>query len=628
MPTAKDSGLKPLMAGSNLRRKNWKISSQTSTDVTNKVGGDLKVGEPVNVEPTAIYSSARAQVESPAIDTAPDTIKQLDFFFEHHFPTLVPSPLHTKSSGTREPSYFDKHLDSRLILRKVAYLPTLAAQLEVIVDDALTAYLESNGTLPPINEGFPTKKHLKSQWRKAPYKQIVDEASLERIYRMTMAQDSACVAATLEFQLPVWSPAFLSWSTTDPNSVSGKAIADGFLTLNKRVINDFQDNATISQIPRLSREYSKVTDINRNIGIWEFKSLTSGKLATFAAILDHANMKKFPWVSCEHGPLCVLNCSQHSSTRDVPDATPRVWIKAGPNATPLIIDTSATSSPPGIDVEVRHTDETHATHILQQLWAEMVNNDVTFACLNAGIYELIVMRDRVNNVLYLSNLLSTDKPGFGKRHTGLFIAMLRDAKQRSSQVPAPITINNMAKGNVRTVKSTKTFAFSDPKAKQRTILEKIRRCNWVVMDCPGEEPGAYKRNSPYARAVPRQAVSCKIFGEFYRIQAHPHKGISLGGTIKISGVDFEGTEDFGKNVVVKCAGVHESIKESLLKEAEIYQVLQSAGVACIPEVLGFFRHANFEEYAEPADWMILVLENVGSRTVYRYKSLQVMQSWE
>ncbi|KAG6824454.1 hypothetical protein H0H87_011698, partial [Tephrocybe sp. NHM501043] len=93
----------------------------------------------------------------------------------------------------------------------------------------------------------------------------------------------------------------------------------------------------------------------------------------------------------------------------------------------------------------------------------MVNNDVTFACLNAGIYELIVMRDRVNNVLYLSNLLRTDKPGYGKRHTGLFISMLRDAKQRSSQVPAPITIKNPGKGKVRTVKSSKTFAFSDAK---------------------------------------------------------------------------------------------------------------------------------------------------------------------
>ncbi|KAG6827945.1 hypothetical protein H0H87_003310 [Tephrocybe sp. NHM501043] len=556
----------------------------------------------------------------PAGKSKPDS--PLNEFFDYKFPTFVPSPHHTTSTGTREPAYFDKHLDCNLRLRKVVYLPTLAAQFNDIFDDALKTYLKRHGTLPPVNDAFPTSQYLRKRWKEATRDGIRDESSLQLIYHMTIAHYSSCVAATLEFQLPAWYPAFLTWSTKDPNPTSGKAVADGFLTV-KKVLGSKALEEYKAQIPPLCREYEKVSDTIRNIGIWEFKSLKAGKLAVFAAILDIAKLKEFPWVSCEHGPLCVLNCQQHNSTRDAPDTTPRVWIKPGPSATLPIIDPSATDSPPGIDVEVKYSDETHAVHILQQLWAEMLKNDVTFACLNAGIYEMIVMRDRASNVLYLSELLRTDEPGLGKRHTGLFISMLRDAKQRSSQIPTSIPVSN-AKIKPCAVKSNKTHVGKDPEAeKQLAIQEKIRRWDWVVMDCP-LEPGAYKRTSPYVRASPFEPFCMRRqkFSEFYRIKARPYQNLTLEGTITVRG-DISDTK-----VVVKCAGIEESAKQNLLKEAKIYQMLHGAGVACIPVLIGFFRHANLEGCTETAEWMVMVLENVGSSTVHEHKSRRVMQGSE
>ncbi|KAG6843715.1 hypothetical protein H0H87_001318 [Tephrocybe sp. NHM501043] len=261
----------------------------------------------------------------------------------------------------------------------------------------------------------------------------------------------------------------------------------------------------------------------------------------------------------------------------------------------------------------------------------MLNNDVTFACLHAGVYEMVVMRDRADNTLYVSKILRNNEAGFAKRQTGLFIAMLRDAQQRASRIAAPVISSaKNSKCQARAVKVNKK-PFVDPdghEAKQRSLLDNIRKCRWVVMDCPSEEPGAYKRNSPYIRASPYEPLSRWTFGEFYRIKASPHINLSLEATIQIRGDNFQGTLNFGKHVVVKCAGVDSHTKDNLRNEAAIYKVLDEAGVACDPQLLGFCRHANLEGRKDQAEWMVLVLENVGSHTVKYHKRTDVIQRFE
>ncbi|KAG6855392.1 hypothetical protein H0H87_003763 [Tephrocybe sp. NHM501043] len=500
------------------------MSTSKDKDLTLKVKGFKPNGKGVKLNDR--NSKLPGGKSKPDLRKSSDSNPLLNDFFDYKFPTLIASPRHTTSTGTREPAYFDKHLDGNLRLRKVAYLPTLAAQFDDVADDALKTYLECHGTFPPVSKYFSTGRYLTQKWMGVGAHDIRDESSLQSIYASTIAQYSSCVAATLEFQLPVWAPGFLNWSTKDPHRVSGKAVADGFLTLEKvldaEVTEDYK-----ARIPPLSREYEKVSDTIRSIGIWEFKSLKAGKLAVFVAILDIANLKEFPWVSCEHDSLCVLNCQQHNSTRDAPHTTPRVYIKPGPSATSPIINSSATTSPPGIDVEVKYSDETHAVHILQQ--AE----------------------------------------------------------------------------------------------RQLAIQDRIRRWDWVVMDCP-LEPGAYKRTSPYVRASPFEPfrIRQRKFSEFYRIKARPYQNLTLEGIITVRG------DIFDEKVVIKCARIEESAKQNLLAEARIYHVLHNAGVACIPVLIGFFRHANLEGCAETAEWMVMVLQNVGSSTVHEHKARKVMQDSE
>jgi hypothetical protein len=59
-------------------------------------------------------------------------------------------------------------------------------------------------------------------------------------------------------------------------------------------------------------------------------------------------------------------------------------------------------------------------------------NDTTFIVFNSGTYEIIGIRDRAKQTLYLTSVVKTTAtPHYGEMHTGLFLAAIRDAKERS-----------------------------------------------------------------------------------------------------------------------------------------------------------------------------------------------------
>ena len=59
--------------------------------------------------------------------------------------------------------------------------------------------------------------------------------------------------------------------------------------------------------------------------------------------------------------------------------------------------------------------------------------------INAGLYEVIGLRHRASQTLYLSDIIDVSKsaPRYGKLHTGLYLAAFKDALDRARQ------LNNM-----------------------------------------------------------------------------------------------------------------------------------------------------------------------------------------
>lgn len=66
----------------------------------------------------------------------------------------------------------------------------------------------------------------------------------------------------------------------------------------------------------------------------------------------------------------------------------------------------------------------------------MVKDDVTFACLCSGRRKMYLMRNRREQCVYISDVLSTDMKWTAKTLTGFFIAAIRDAEYRYDEMQA------------------------------------------------------------------------------------------------------------------------------------------------------------------------------------------------
>ncbi|KAG6902032.1 hypothetical protein C0995_005365 [Termitomyces sp. Mi166 len=395
-----------------------------------------------------LVDKGRKHRETPPPSLSLDEIKQ---FFEAKPPQLLADlHAHTLSTHTRDPGSFDKHLHPSLRLRRVVRLPGILGDLISNVDDALKCY---PGDLPPVTplDEFPTRARREAALSNIGGTSIRNESGVENVYQYTIGSFCTVVAETLAFQLKDWKGGCLQWT---PDRLSRKpipgvklnqAVADGFLNL-----AESQEKAGIRH---------HMTDIQRDIfnvfpeiAIWEFKNMnfdleTKNILRrkkvqedVFKEIVHGFLTGAFPWISCEEGENC-------------PVKHPKIGINAcrmGNDAKfspcPSYVEARENISKQNLGPEIPIRTKSSARNILQQAtkvispwrqaWTEAVIPDVTFIVIQAGNIEVICMRDRANQTLFVSDSfrLSDDTYSYYKLHTGLYIAAIRDAKDRADRI--------------------------------------------------------------------------------------------------------------------------------------------------------------------------------------------------
>ncbi|KAG6874815.1 hypothetical protein C0992_006441 [Termitomyces sp. T32_za158] len=532
-------------------------------------------------------------------------LSALQDFFDSSMPTMVESSGHIDTSNTRKPAFFDKHLHECLILDKIVYQPNLADGLQRIAVDALESYLKryTDKNLPEArnhpDHPFPGPQQRNMALNQSEIKRCVNEAAIQRIYSVTTAKHCSVVAATLEFQLSSWdaSGGYLQWNI-DPEKGHTQAVADGFLQL--------LESSTISDLYRRANN-----NFPRGIGIWEFKSLKAGAKDVFIAILAHTLLPKFSWERCEHGNFCHLRC------RDKLKGSCKTWARTGPDADPPVCPNE--NSEFQLTDRVKDENMLKGKHIIQQVWSEMVAVDATFACLNGGLYELIFRRDRANKVLHLSSIIRTNATGYARVETGLFIAMLRDAKQRSLQIKSvkPLTWRDTPPSEKAQVPSLNREEL------QNKILHEAKSRQWLVMKPPRRDDVCFTfcRDSLYDRVDPFTFKRSDIPPEFgvdsryINVVSEPEE-VASRGDLSVDNAKFTGYSllRFDK-VYTKHANYDQGSKKRLQWEAEVYCSLQKTEAAeCVPRILGLFRHANIEKDKKKPNggYLTLVLEDVGS----------------
>lgn len=86
-----------------------------------------------------------------------------------------------------------------------------------------------------------------------------------------------------------------------------------------------------------------------------------------------------------------------------------------------------------------HDDRPDINQYLQHAWAQSVLQDTTFILFHCGKYDRIGVRHRATQTLYLSDLIDVNTckdPAYGKLQVGLYVAAVRDAMERLSQIKA------------------------------------------------------------------------------------------------------------------------------------------------------------------------------------------------
>lgn len=87
--------------------------------------------------------------------------------------------------------------------------------------------------------------------------------------------------------------------------------------------------------------------------------------------------------------------------------------------------------------------------------------DGTISVMNSGNYDIICVRDRKTQTLYVSELIHTPtiaKPHYGKLHTGIYIAGINDLLDRAEAIHVATITNRLPKSWTRTSWSAKRLS--------------------------------------------------------------------------------------------------------------------------------------------------------------------------
>ncbi|KAM6503004.1 hypothetical protein JOM56_002981 [Amanita muscaria] len=569
--------------------------------------------------------------------TQSKVLDEIEALFCWNPPFLILGDIPNKkpSTTTRKPAFFDMHLSSKLVLKRVVRLPSLVQDLAKNADKALNA---ASNTLPPLG-GFVTAVE-RARDRYVIEEVVTDEKGVVNFYEKTTAKYCSPLASKLALHPSSSSSGWrslLNWTPSVP--FSADAIMDGQLC--------FIEGGTKEKAAQRAAILESMEGRNRlfleekrrtPLATWEIKSLTAGGVEVMSAIL---NLGKFFWTFCNDTCASIPKHQEEIEkvrrVRVGPDAQAPPWItRPASSRLPPSLPRASRSSEHGSpakdkDKKRKRDDEDEAykdrhdmtaqkdeaykdrhdisaQSIVQQAWAQAVRVDGTVIVLHSGNHELVCLRHRESQTLYVSNVIEPPtcvEPGYGKLHVGVYIAVIEDAIDRwqqqqqssTSQPKPPGDGGNSIAIEVRWPELCQPF--DKPDEQQETIHVASNRdvvllyLKYDIYDSP--IPASFLRSPPSIMANTR----CPIPPLSRRIRSYGLEdcltivltseigrgatGVVHRGTLKPEISDGAVPLD----VVVKLAFDFEQ-RDDLKGEYGVYCDLKSKGVQGIATVLGFF----------------------------------------
>ncbi|KAF8808131.1 hypothetical protein BYT27DRAFT_7211721 [Phlegmacium glaucopus] len=404
-----------------------------------------------------------------------EVLKEINALFSWNPPRLIPDLNKKKSSTVTCPSsFYDKHFSSDLVLKRVKRLPSLVTDLAKNVDTTLDGAINLN-SLPPLDD-FITARQRAADIRSLS-KVVTSEKAVADFYDKTTAKYCSRVASTLALHptasFSQWD-SLLSW--TQSTVSSGYAITDGQLCFIEKSVdqtNKAHQEAIVKSIQTKIRPiFEEMRKFRSPLATWEIKSISTGPDEVMTTV---TNLGEFSWTTCTDCGTDPKNNNQKAvklvdvgldaltppwsfpddslNTDEETDIQPLAPHASStlPLPPPSASHSSEHASPTKSKGKKRKRDDDNededeayqgrhdmtAQSLVQQAWAQAVRVDGTVIVLHSGNHELVCLRHRRSQTLYVSDVIEPPMyPGYGKLHVGIYIAAIQDTMDRKQQ-PQP-----------------------------------------------------------------------------------------------------------------------------------------------------------------------------------------------
>lgn len=131
------------------------------------------------------------------IDKMSAQLKALQRFLQSKSPTLTLAPNGSKSTATRGPTTYEKHMHHKLSLKRIVHLSTLLSDISSLVDNAINDLKNRQFEIPLSVEELEHLASLYSSFNT----EVKDEADVLEFYRKTTAESCAQIAFFLALRI-------------------------------------------------------------------------------------------------------------------------------------------------------------------------------------------------------------------------------------------------------------------------------------------------------------------------------------------------------------------------------------------------------------------------------------------
>ncbi|KAG6847798.1 hypothetical protein H0H93_005933 [Arthromyces matolae] len=569
-------------------------------------------------------------------------------------------------------SFYDKHIDPRLALRRIILAPSLVGDIVAAGERALQSYKDRTDVeLPAIDQTFLASERYGND--------VVGARSIGLVYERGLGQPAAAFASMLLLHpnAPNWSCSMLffesqyseeksdafnddytpvllnpsidreAWGYMDENTRKRYNMAYKkfrkpavwhmyFVRREARRALKRMDIVVSKQMPNyptFRTDASKVGPGSRDLPFSPDALETAWgiPLSAYETVVSQASTSSLPLRRSKRVAANVVRKAKAPERPRLPRDKKK--LASLPSSNSKLSREWAEVTCPISSVSVR-TNEEVAASLLHRAWGSAVEKDATFIVLHCGTYERIAIRHRSTQTLFLSGLIDVNKgsdSSYGAIHIGLFISILSDVLDRAAQVEAKTSQTSRKR---RRSAATVVEPCKRPRTRTMTAAEAVRKASdrkelQIMVDEISSRPLALLRmqydrfNSPVPASFLRDDTSSKPVKssyeptEYFILTLTSYLGDGATGQIHTATVELFGSDGnmhSFSNAVVKFAFLPNP-RQRLRHEFKVYQKLKASGITCIPEVFGLFKDVE-------GDTLALVMTHAGKCLADRRPDIQ------